>query len=52
MAFEKTVLSVVYYGLDFPFVTPIAFTINMRYTRGLFEKKFITRYSDMNMMNI
>ena len=33
MAFEKSALSIVAYGLDFPCVPPIAFTINMRHTR-------------------
>ena len=36
MAFEKSALSIVAYGLDFPCVPPIAFTINMRHARGLF----------------
>ena len=37
-AFEKAVLSIVYNGLDFPLVTPIAFTIKMRHMRGFFAK--------------
>ena len=36
MAFEKSALSIVAYGFDFPCVPPIAFTINMRHARGLF----------------
>ena len=37
------------YGLDFPFVPHIAFTINMRHTRGLFAKKCITKCANMNI---
>ena len=36
-------------GLDFPFVPPIAFTIKMRHTRGIFAKKCITMCADMNI---
>ena len=39
MAFEKSALSVVAYGLDFPCIPPIAFTINVRHTRGLCAMK-------------
>ena len=49
MAFEKSALSIVAYGLDFPCVPPIAFTINMRHARGLFAMKCITMCSDMNI---
>ena len=49
MAFETSALSIVAYGLDFPCVPPIAFTINMRHARGLFAMKYITMCSDMNI---
>ena len=35
--------------VDFPFVTPITFTINMRHTRGFFAKTCITMCADMNI---
>ena len=46
---KKSALSIVAYGLDFPYVPPIAFTINMRHARGLFAMKCITMCSDMNI---
>ena len=49
MAIEKSALSIVVYGLDFPCVPPIAFTINTRHTRGLCAMKSITMCSDMNI---
>ena len=42
MAFEKSALSIVAYGLDFHRVPPIAFTINMRHARVLFAMGCIT----------
>ena len=50
-AFEKLVLSVVVYGGYLTCITPIAFTINARYTRarGLCAMKCITICSDMNI---
>ena len=37
------------YGLDMSYVPPVAFTIKMRHTRGLFAKKCITMCADMNI---
>ena len=49
MAFEKSVLSFVAYGLYLTCVTSIAFTIHVRHVSGLFAMKCITMCSDMNI---
>ena len=49
MAFEKSVLSIVAYGLYLTCVTSIAFTIHARHARGLFVMKCIKICSDMNI---
>ena len=46
-AFEKSVLSIVAYGLHLACVTCIAVTVNARHKHGLFAKKCITMCSDM-----
>ena len=48
MAFEKSVLSIVAYGLYLTCVTSIAFIIHVRHDYGLFAMKYITMCSDMN----
>ena len=49
MAFEKSVLSIVAYGLYLTCVTSIAFTIHARHAHGLFAIKCITMCLDMNI---
>ena len=49
MAFEKSVLSIVAYGLHLTCVTSVAFTIRARHVHGLFVIKCITMCSDMNI---
>ena len=49
MAFEKSVFSIVAYGLYLTCVTSIAFTIHARHAHGLFAMKCITMCSDMNI---
>ena len=49
MVFEKSVLSIVAYGLFLTCVTSVAFTIHARYAHGLFVMKCITMCSDMNV---
>ena len=49
MAFEKSVLSIVAYGLYLNSITSIAFTIYARHANGLFAMKCITMCSDMNI---
>ena len=49
MAYEKSVLSIVAYGLLLTCVTSIAYTIHARHAYGLFAIKCITMYSDMNI---
>ena len=49
MAFEKSVLFIVAYGLYPTCVTSIAFTIHARNAHGLFAIKCITLCSDMNI---
>ena len=46
-AFEKSVLSIVAYGLYLTCIASIAFTIHTRRTHGLFAMKCITMCSDM-----
>ena len=49
MAFEKSVLSIVAYGLCVTFVTSIAFNNHARHADGLFAMKCITMSSDMKI---
>ena len=49
-AFEKSVLSIVAYGVYLTRITSIAFTMNARHTRGLFAMKCITMCSDVNIL--
>ena len=49
MAFEKSVLSIVAYGLYLAFIPSIAFTIHARHVHGLFAMKCITMCSDMHI---
>ena len=48
-AFEKSVLSIVAYGVYLTCITSIATTLNARNTRGLFAMKWITMCSDINI---
>ena len=49
MAFEKSVLSIVAYGLYLTQFTSIDLTIHARHAHGLFAMKCITMCSDMNI---
>ena len=49
MAFEKSVLPIVAYGLYLTYVTSVALTIHARQALGLFAMKCITMCSDMNI---
>ena len=49
MAFEKSDLSIVTYGLYLTCITSITLTINPRHTHGMFAMKCITMCSDMNI---
>ena len=48
-AFEKSVLSIVAYGVYLTCIISITFTMNARHTRGLFVMKCITMWSDINI---
>ena len=45
----KSFLSIVLYGLDFPIVSFIAFTMNTQHARGLFAKECITMCAELNI---